>query len=96
MRRGADDPRAAISVGRTALGNATDRFQKQHVLFGKHGISSSAMVPPLVWRDAGIHEPGMLPEVDFRTFSRKPKNGFVRRVKYFAAPASKKPRLPNR
>jgi hypothetical protein len=53
VRRGADDPRAAIGVGRAALGQAPDRFQKQHVLFGKHGISSSAMVPPLVRRDAG-------------------------------------------
>ena len=53
MRRSADDPRAAIGIGRAPLGQAPDRFQKQHVLFGEHGISSSAVVSPLVWRDAG-------------------------------------------
>jgi hypothetical protein len=51
--RSADDPRAAIGVSRAALGNAPDRFQKQHILFGEHGISSSELASPLVWRDAG-------------------------------------------
>jgi hypothetical protein len=43
-----------------------------------------------------IHDSRMLPDVDFRKFSRKHKNGFVRRAKYFVAAACTKPRLPNR
>src|SRR6476646_7749155 len=53
VRRGADDLRAAIGVGRAPLGNAPDRLQKQKILFGEHGVSSSAMASPLVWRDSG-------------------------------------------
>ena len=41
------------AIGRAALGQAPDRFQKQHILFGEHGISSSELASPLVWRDAG-------------------------------------------
>ena len=73
VRRRADDPRAAISVGRAALGQAPDRFQKQHV------FSASMAFPVLRWshhwsgETQVIHEPAMLPDVDFRTFSRKHK-----------------------
>jgi hypothetical protein len=96
MRRGADHPRAAVSIGRAALGQAPDRLQKQHVLFGEHGISSSELAPPLSGETQGIHQPAMLPDVNFRKFSWNHKNGFVRRVKYFVPAACTKPRLPNR
>jgi len=43
-----------------------------------------------------IHEPAMLPDFDFRTFSWNQKNGFVDRVECFVAAACAKPRLPNR
>ena len=84
VRRSADDPRAAIGIGRATLGQAPDRFQKQHILFGEHGISSSELASPLVWRDAANI---MLPEFDFRTFSWNQKNGFVGRMESFVAAA---------
>ena len=96
VRRGAYDLRAAIGVGRVSLGQAPHRFQNQKVLFGEHGVSSSAMASPLVWQNSGgSTQPAMLPDFDFRKLSAFSKNGFVSRAECFIAAPCTKPRWPN-
>jgi hypothetical protein len=58
-------------------------------------FSASMAFPVLSWsrrwsgETQGIRESPMLPDVDFRTFSQKHKNGFVRRVKCFVEPPAR-------
>jgi hypothetical protein len=65
-------------------------------------FSASMAFPVLRWprrwsgEAQGIHEPAMLPDLDFRMLSWNHKTGFARHVEYFVEVELTKRRLPSR
>jgi hypothetical protein len=85
VRRGADDLRGAVGVGRAALGHAAESFQKQNVFFSEHGafhFFDGASLAKLGWSDN---------PADYRTIVSGSVREITKMVSFGAGNASSRP-----